>query len=88
MHDCIHLVAESKNIQTLKSPELAHYFHRYTTVISECHPCGTATKLRHQSEEAANGCSVPGLVRFGQGHTDRFYKGSIIAIVTETQIYF
>ena len=25
MHDCIHLVAESKNIQTWKSPWLAHY---------------------------------------------------------------
>ena len=33
---------------------------RYTTVISECHPCGTATKLRHQSKQQQIGalCSA------------------------------
>lgn len=31
-------------------------------------------------------CALP-LVRFSQGHTDRFYKGSIIAIVTETHTF-
>ena len=58
MHDCIHLVAESKKHSDFKITRTGSLLYRYTNVIFECHPCGTATKLRHQSEEAANGCSV------------------------------
>lgn len=52
-----HLVAESKH-SAFESLGTGSPLYRDTTVISECHPHGTATNMKHHLEEEANMCSM------------------------------
>lgn len=78
---------QNQNIQPLESLGTGSPLYGDTTVISECLPYGTATKMKHHLEEKTNVSFLLCPVWFGHGHIDKFYKGSIIAVV-EIQISF
>lgn len=57
LYDCI-IWLQNQNIQPLELLGTGSPLYGDTTVVSECHPHGTATVMKYHLEEEANVCSM------------------------------